>query len=103
MINGNENSYYFLKYRGLVSLFHDIGDPFELAHAQIRTYCEEIRGKDDKNLFVSFGNLNKFILLSYGLNAGDESDKKFGLNQDFIAQGKATALTNGSIIGIKIL
>lgn len=59
--NGDENSYYFLKYWGLVSLFHDIGYPFELAHAQIRTYCEEIWGKDDRNLFVSFGNLNKFI------------------------------------------
>ena len=56
-----ENSYYFMKYWGLVSLFHDIGYPFELAHAQIKTYCEEIWGKDDKNLYVSFGNLNKFI------------------------------------------
>ena len=61
--NSNVNSYYFLKYWGLVSLFHDIGYPFELAHAQIRTYCEEIWGKDDKNLYISFGNLNNFISL----------------------------------------
>ena len=57
----DQNSYRFLKYWGLVSLFHDIGYPFELAHAQIRTYCEEIWGKDDNNLYISYGNLNKFI------------------------------------------
>ena len=101
---GCENSYYFLKYWGLVSLFHDIGYPFELAHAQIKTYCEEIWGKDDRNLFVSYGNLNKFIsiesdiceqlrkmlsyensfatinnLLSYGLNT------RLGYERDAVA------------------
>lgn len=68
--NGDESSYCFLKYWGMVSLFHDIGYPFELAHAQIRTYGEEIWGKDDNNLFVSFGNLKKFISVDPGVRAG---------------------------------
>ena len=59
----DKNAYYFLKYWGLASLFHDIGYPFELAHAQVKTYCEEIWGNDDGNLYISYGNLDKFIAI----------------------------------------
>lgn len=67
--NNNDGTSNFLKYWGLVSLFHDIGYPFELAHAQIKTYSEEIWGKDEKNLYISFGNLNNFISIDEGTSA----------------------------------
>ncbi len=59
------SAYQFLKFWGMVALFHDIGYPFQLAHEQIKTYAEEVWGKDGKsNPFVSYGNFNEFIALS---------------------------------------
>lgn len=53
----------FLRYWGLVSLFHDIGYPFQLAHTQIRTYCRELWGTSDTNPYVSYGNMESFIAI----------------------------------------
>ncbi len=81
----------FLKFWGMVALFHDIGYPFQLTHEQIKTYAEEVwvgdvsgmfKGmfKDKKEEeeaekkekerrfsltpFVSYGNLDVFLALS---------------------------------------
>lgn len=52
----------FLKYWGMVALFHDIGYPFQLAHEQIKTYAEDVWGKDYLiNPYVSYGNLQAFL------------------------------------------
>lgn len=89
--NNDNNSYNFLKYWGLVSLFHDIGYPFELAHAQIKTYCDEIWGKDDDNLYVSYGNLVKFITLDSGvverLRKTFTQDNSFATMNDLLSYG----------------
>lgn len=59
------SAFQFLKFWGMVALFHDIGYPFQLAHEQIKTYAEEVWGKDGKsNPFVSYGNFIEFIELS---------------------------------------
>lgn len=58
------SAYTFLKFWGMVSLFHDIGYPFQLAHEQIKTYAEEVWGKNrEGNPFVSYGNFEKFIAI----------------------------------------
>lgn len=54
----------FLYLWGAVSLFHDIGYPFQLAHEQIKNYSEELWGiKNPENLYVSFGNFTRFTAL----------------------------------------
>lgn len=69
------SAYQFLKFWGMVALFHDIGYPFQLAHEQIKTYAEEvwvgnIEDKEEKERrfkttpYVSYGNFKKFIALS---------------------------------------
>ncbi len=54
----------FLRYWGMASLFHDIGYPFQLAHEQIKAYCEELWGNSSSNLYVSYGNLKEFISIN---------------------------------------
>lgn len=54
----------FLRYWGLTSLFHDIGYPFQIAHEQIKSYCQETCGNNSSHIYVSFGNLSEFISLS---------------------------------------
>lgn len=62
MDDNGKSAYRFLKLWGMVSLFHDIGYPFQLAHEQIKAYSEEVWGKKNPaNLYVSFGNLSNFI------------------------------------------
>ncbi len=80
-----ENDYSkFLELWGLVSLFHDIGYPFQIAHEQIKNYLDELLigkdengnpiGSDGRNLseeevkaiksifpYVSFGNMDSFL------------------------------------------
>lgn len=59
---------HFLKHWGTVSLFHDIGYPFQLAHEQIKTYAMEIWGdKSASNPYVSYGNLQKFLEIEESL------------------------------------
>lgn len=59
-----KSAYQFLKFWGMVALFHDIGYPFQLAHEQIKTYSEEVWGKKNPvNPYVSYGNLLNFIAL----------------------------------------
>ena len=63
--DSGSSAFNFLKYWGMVALFHDIGYPFQLAHEQIKTYAEEVWGKDGEgNLFVSYGNFENFIALN---------------------------------------
>ena len=65
-----ESAYQFLKYWGLTALFHDIGYPFQLAHEQIKTYTEELWGKQNADRpYVSFGNLPNFIALDSAASA----------------------------------
>ena len=60
--DNGKSAYQFLKYWGIVALFHDIGYPFQLAHEQIKTYSEEIwGGKCPSNPYVSYGNLVNFL------------------------------------------
>ncbi len=59
-----EGYIHFLKYWGMTSLFHDIGYPYQLAHEQIKTYGQELWGENDAVLYVSYGNLEKFIALT---------------------------------------
>ena len=60
--NNTNATFNFLKFWGLVSLFHDIGYPFELVHEQIKIYIQELWGKDNKNNpYVSYGNFKEFI------------------------------------------
>lgn len=92
--NANEGAYYFLKYWGMTSLFHDIGYPFELAHAQIKTYCEEIWGKSDKNLFISFGNLDNFISI--------DADIRDRLNRIFVDGNSFTTINQLLSFGLNI-
>ncbi len=54
---------HFLHYWGLVSLFHDIGYPFQLAHEQIFNYGEKLWGKVKDNPYVSYGNIEKLLLI----------------------------------------
>lgn len=66
--DGGYSALQFMKFWGLVALFHDIGYPFQLAHEQIKTYSEEVCGKDTKvNPYVSFGNMQEFIRLDDGV------------------------------------
>ena len=59
-----KSAFQFLKYWGMVSLFHDIGYPFQLAHEQIKTYSEEVWGKENPvKPYVSYGNFLNFIAL----------------------------------------
>ena len=61
------SAFQFLKFWGMVALFHDIGYPFQFAHEQIKTYAEEVWGNNEEvNPYVSYGNFNKFIALSDG-------------------------------------
>ena len=54
----------FLYYWGAVSLFHDIGYPFQLVYEQIKIYATEMWGeKNETNPYVSFGNLTKFLAI----------------------------------------
>ena len=62
--DGN-SAFDFLKFWGMVSLFHDIGYPFQIAHEQIKTYAEEVWGTEgDDRPFVSYGNFTKMIALN---------------------------------------
>lgn len=70
----------FMRYWGLTALFHDIGYPFQLAHEQIKAYCEELWGGNESNMFVSFGNVDNFISLSE--NSRERLSQAFELPQD---------------------
>lgn len=61
----------FLKYWGMTSLFHDVGYPFQLAHEQIKSYGEELWGKNKSNPYVSFGNIQEFLSMT------DEEGQRF--------------------------
>lgn len=55
---------HFLKFWGMTALFHDVGYPFQLAHEQIKTYSEEVLGKNNPaRPYVSYGNLSSFLAL----------------------------------------
>lgn len=52
----------FLYLWGLTALFHDIGYPFELAHAQVGVYTSELwHDNDSIRPYVSFGNMGKLL------------------------------------------
>ncbi|MCH5161537.1 MAG: hypothetical protein J1G04_05860, partial [Clostridiales bacterium] len=100
LADDGKSAFRFLKFWGMVSLFHDIGYPFQLAHEQIKTYSEEVWGKKNPIIpYVSYGNLMNFIaieqsvgdrleqafserfadineLLAYGLNVREGYDRK---------------------------
>jgi len=83
--------YTFLRLWGIVSLFHDIGYPFQLAHEQIKSYLEELWVRKDKDgnpvdidgrllgkdevkaikarlPYVSFGNMDAFLEIEPDVN-----------------------------------
>lgn len=53
----------FLKFWGLVGLFHDVGYPFQLAHEQVGDYMTEVFG-DDINPCVCYRNMTKLYKIS---------------------------------------
>lgn len=60
-----DSAFTFLYMWGLTSLFHDIGYPFQLAHEQIKNYVAELwKNSSEYNPYVSFGNFDKFVLLT---------------------------------------
>ena len=64
LADDGKSAFNFLKFWGMVALFHDIGYPFQLAHEQIKTYTQEVWGdKNPANPYVSFGNLERFLSL----------------------------------------
>ncbi|MCH5179828.1 MAG: hypothetical protein J1F32_01260 [Erysipelotrichales bacterium] len=85
-------SYHFLKMWGMVSLFHDIGYPFQLAQEQIQTYTKELWGDQyDENPFVSYGNLDKFLAIDNDtklkLQNGLNTSYEFNSIDDIFAYG----------------
>lgn len=87
-----ESYYKFLRLWGLVSLFHDTGYPFQLAHEQIKTYSEEIWGKDNVgNPYVSYHNLDAFLSINeeIGKRISDalSVEKKFSDINELLAYG----------------
>ena len=59
--DGNSRRH-FMYLWGMVSLFHDIGYPFQLAHEQIKTYTSDLWGKSAPfSPYVSFGNYDELI------------------------------------------
>ncbi|MCD8372220.1 MAG: hypothetical protein LUD27_02835 [Clostridia bacterium] len=83
----------FLHSWGLVSLFHDIGYPYQLAHEQIKGYNEELWGKGSAAVFpyVSFGNIESFIAIDEKtqerLNGCLSEDYKFDSLNSLLAYG----------------
>lgn len=77
-----ESARKFLYLWGAVSLFHDIGYPFQLAHEQIKNYSEELWGKKNpENLFVSFGNYSRFTAI--GEEASNRLKKTLNTDREF--------------------
>lgn len=82
----------FLYLWGAVSLFHDIGYPFQLAHEQIKNYSEELWGKKNPgNLFVSFGNYTGFTAVdkqtSLRLKNTLNTEREFSTLDEIFAYG----------------
>lgn len=79
--DNGESAFKFLRLWGIVSLFHDIGYPLQLAHEQIKTYSQEIWGKSQNNLYVSYGNLENFLTITEEIN--DKLKISLGTNKNF--------------------
>ena len=82
----------FLYLWGAVSLFHDIGYPFQLAHEQIKNYSAEMWGeKNPQNLFVSFGNYDGFTAVNsqtaFSLKNSLNADRNFSTLDELLAYG----------------
>ena len=79
----------FLRYWGMCSLFHDIGYPYQLVHEQIKNYNEEIWGRDEDRLYVSFGNLASFLKLTEEeiKNLNQQFHKSFSNINELLAFG----------------
>lgn len=61
----NEDDLFFLKVWGMTSLFHDIGYPFEIAHQQIKTYTENLWGKNSiLSPFVSYEHVEELLKIN---------------------------------------
>ena len=61
-VTGGEAAEKFLRLWGTVSLFHDVGYPFQLAHEQLKVYAGELWEGGEKP-YVSFGNMDGFLKL----------------------------------------
>lgn len=63
-LDDNGTSYFnFLKFWGMVALFHDVGYPFQLAHEQIKTYTSEMWNNEKNVPVVTYCNFDAFITL----------------------------------------
>ncbi|MCH5172342.1 MAG: hypothetical protein J1F31_05905 [Erysipelotrichales bacterium] len=93
--NSEYDFYEFLKLWGLVALFHDIGYPFQLAHEQIKTYSEELLGKDNpNNPYVTYNNLDAFLTIK------DETKKK--ISKSLLIEKEFSDLNELLAYGLKI-
>ena len=68
----------FLRYWGLVGLFHDIGYPFQLAHEQIKDYVKDTIGEGIKPPHVAYLDIEELLTLS---EEWQESSKKKTLTE----------------------
>lgn len=68
----------FLRLWGAVSLFHDIGYPFQFAHEQIKNYTQELWG-DGQKPYVSYGNMREFLAVSPKI--AEEISKTLGIQK----------------------
>lgn len=56
---------HFLKYWGMVGLFHDVGYPYEIAFLEVLQYGEKIdNDKESERLKMQYSNLQGFVSLS---------------------------------------
>lgn len=80
----------FLRLWGTVSLFHDIGYPFQLAHEQLKVYAGELWEREEKP-YVSFGNMDKFLAIDAPCSARIEAQlnarRKFASVNELLAYG----------------
>ena len=91
LADDGKSAFNFLKFWGMVALFHDIGYPFQLAHEQIKTYTQEVWGdKNPANPYVSFGNLERFLSLDEDTKVSISSvfnGRRFDSINDLLAYG----------------
>ncbi len=66
---GKDACAHFLKYWGMLVLFHDIGYPFEIAHQQMKVYALSLMGMSGEDMnrvsgyapFVSYKGMDEFV------------------------------------------
>lgn len=80
--NQEDANNHFLHYWGFVSLFHDIGYPFQLAHEQIYNYTKKLWPESDDNPYVRYNSVDKLLDLNDFTKQSLSSEFSHVLNMD---------------------